>query len=391
MCGMPDHPSLSEPFGGPPRLTAVAKMPRNAPCWCGQGQKWKKCHSNRELQPPMNIFEGEADLKKRGKKGYCSHSLDGADCSDKIANAHSVQRKGGLAAIAEGNSQVLGIKPTMRATIDHDGNPPPTEMGIGNASVFPGFCEKHDGAIFKAIEGTNIELTAGEALLFAYRAIARERFAKAVQVAHVQVQRQADRGQPLSVQEAIQNYLHQFEAGARRGLQELDLSLDTYRRHVEAKDTSNLHHRAYRFDSVLPIVGCGGYMPEIAVDGTRLQKLGRATTPEQLTLTVTSYAGQTVAVFGWLGSADSAIGSYLDAFEVVPDSDKADALIQIAFEQMENIFLRISWWNNLPKTQRNDLIQRIRKGTGLSPHLPGYYRRTEPLLVSTALIERSQS
>ena len=367
-------------------------MGRNEPCWCGQGVKWKKCHAGREHQPSFNVFDVEDDARKRGRKGYCSQSFIGDGCSDKIVRSHTVQRNGGLSSIAEGKSRVLSVKTNLRAMIDHNGNPPPVEIGIGDASVFPGFCATHDDAIFKPIEGKNIGLTANEALLFAYRAIAYERFTKAIQVANAPIQRQMDRGQPLHIQEAIQVRCHLTEAGARRGLTEVEALLANYRERIERGQTGGFHYRAYRFNTTLPLVGCGGYMPEIAIDGTRLQHLARGTTAlEQLTLTITSYAGMSVAMFAWIGPGDGPCGTYLDAFDKLPDPDKPDALVQIAFEQLENIFLRKSWWEGLPAAQRADLTRRIRSGVGLSVRAPGYYKRNVPLLAKATLVEQAKA
>jgi hypothetical protein len=302
---MPPHSSLTAPYIEPEPPIARAVMPRNSLCWCGQGIKWKNCHRDRELQIQMSAFDVEADVRKRGKKGYCSHSFDGEGCSSGIVKSHTVQRNGGLAAIAEGKSRVLSVKPNLKAMIEHYGNPPPKEIGIGDASVFPGFCGVRDDAVFKLIEGKTINLRAREALLFGYRAIAYERFTKAIQVANAPIQRQMDRGMPLERQQTIQRWCHLIEAGARRGLNEIEARLADYRRHVDNNDLSDVRFRAYRFDTVLPLVGCGGFMPELAVDGTQLQRLGRGTEAlEQLTVTITSYAGQSVGMFAWIGPAD---------------------------------------------------------------------------------------
>src|SRR4051812_24090261 len=129
------HPSLSAPYSGPEKPRAQDTMPPNAPCWCGSGAKWKKCHRDRQLQLPLNVFEVETDLRKRGQKGYCSHSFEGGGCGSGIIKSHTIQRRGGLAAIAEGKSRVLSVKPSLKAMIDRHGNPSPKEIGIGDASV----------------------------------------------------------------------------------------------------------------------------------------------------------------------------------------------------------------------------------------------------------------
>lgn len=387
------HPSLLAHYSGPPAPVARSTMGRNERCWCGSGDKWKKCHAGREAMEPISIFEVEADWRRRAQRGHCSHAPDGSGCASGIVKSHTVQRRGGLAAIAEGQSRVITVKPqSMRAMIDHDGRPPPVEIGIGNASVFPGFCGRHDECLFKPVEGRDVAMTADEALLFGYRAMAYERFTKNVQIESTKVQRQMDRGMPLDMQEAIQTRCHITEAGAKRALDQLDNLLEGYRSRIDGAMVGGFHHRAYRFDALLPLVACGAFMPELAVDGTRLQHLARGTAAhEQLTLTITSYAGCTVAVFGWLGSSNGPSATYVAAFESLPDADKADAIVQIAFEQLENIFLRPSWWKDLPEKQRADLGERIHAGAATNPRTPGAYHPARPSLAVAGIAERTWS
>ena len=390
---MPKHPSLLASYSGPPAPVARATMGRNEPCWCGSGDKWKKCHLGREAMKPFSPFEVEADWRRRGQKGYCSHSLDGTGCANGIVKSHTVQRRGGLSEIAEGKSVVITVKPqSMRAMIDHDGRPPPVEIGIGKASVFPGFCGHHDSAIFKPIEGEDVPLDADDALLFAYRAIAYERFTKAVHVENTKVQRQMDRGQPLPIQQAIQRQCHIILAGANRSLVQIDATMDEYRARLDGGSRVGFHHRAYRFDGLLPLVAAGGFMPELAIDGTLLQRVARGTAAfEQLTLTISSYAGRSVAVFGWIGPDDGASATYVDAFDAMPDADKADTIVQMAFEQLENIYLRSSWWKGLTTSQRAHLGDRIHAGIASNSRTPGTYRTNQPPLATAGIVESTRS
>ena len=181
-------------------------------------------------------------------------------------------------------------------------------------------------------------------------------------------------------------------AGARKGLLEVDGQLAEYRRRVRENDTTRFNYRSYQFDNVLPLVACGGSMPEIALDGTLLQVISRGTVPpEQITLAITSYSGKTVAMFGWVGPADGVCSAYLDCFDKVADCAKADAIVQIAFEQLENIYLKISWWDSLSSNQREDLTRRIRSGVGLNVRPPGYYTSEGPFLAEAKLIQRQSS
>lgn len=126
-------------------------MPPYEPCWCGSRKKFKFCHSKREAAPRINVFEVEALMRDQADQGYCSHpEASAASCEGGIIRAHTVQRRGGLAAIAEAG-HVLTLKPTMKGMIDHEGRPPPRAIGVGKASVFPGFCNRHDSDLFKPI------------------------------------------------------------------------------------------------------------------------------------------------------------------------------------------------------------------------------------------------
>ena len=104
------HASLHAPFVPPADLRPQKTMQRNDPCWCGSGKKWKKCHRDRESQQPVELGERLSRLYREFQKGYCSHpQARSEDCGHRIIRAHTVQLRGGLAAIAE-NGHVISAK-----------------------------------------------------------------------------------------------------------------------------------------------------------------------------------------------------------------------------------------------------------------------------------------
>jgi SEC-C motif len=44
------------------------KLGRNEPCWCGSGKKYKKCHLDRENQPPVHPWEVDAFIRARNMR-----------------------------------------------------------------------------------------------------------------------------------------------------------------------------------------------------------------------------------------------------------------------------------------------------------------------------------
>lgn len=298
------------------------------------------------------------------RDGYCSHPDPSTDpCSATIAKAHTVQKRGGLAAIAEAG-HVLTVKPSMKEMIETDGNPQPRKVGVNNASVFPGFCGKHDTVLFKPIEGKTLSLTKDTAFLFSYRAIAYERFAKEVQFRSTDIQREADCGHPFWKQAMIQIHLATVIAGIKIGMRDMDLWKGQFDERLLSGARDDFHFVAVRFDQVLPVVACGAFHPEFDLQGKPLQQLGRDGVEfDHITLTVTAFEAQTIVVFGWIGSDDGPAKSLAESFAAVEDTRKADALVRLLFIHTDNIFFRPSWWASLPEAERQVLNEMTRSGT----------------------------
>lgn len=359
-----EHPSLSAPALKTDLVTPRRTMARNELCWCRSGLKYKKCHRDRERQAPVNIFEVETRLIAHLRDGYCSHPDPASDpCSASIAKSHTIQKKGGIAAIAEAG-HVLTVKPTMKNMIESEGNPSPRKIGVNNASVFPGFCGKHDTTLFKPIEGKTLPLNRDTAFLFSYRAIAYERFAKEAQFKGIAAQRQMDRGHSFFHQSMIQTHLSVFAAGVEIGRRDMDRWKMQFDERLLSGALHDFHFLAVRFDSVLPIVASGAFHPEFDVLGNPLQKLGREGADlDHITLNVTAFEGQTVMVLGWIGNHNEPAKAFADSFVAIADDRKANVLVRLLFVQTDNLFLRPSWWEALPLAQKAAFRKMVLSGS----------------------------
>lgn len=359
---MSPHPSLSAPPFKVEPIKPVPTMGPYVPCWCGSGRKYKWCHFRRDLQAPVNIFQVEQKMLEDLQAGYCSHPDPSADpCSSTIIKSHTVQKNGGLSAIAE-SGHVLTVKPTMKAMIDSEGTPGPRSIGVNKASVFPGFCGKHDDELFKPIESKSVSLNKDTAFLFAYRAMAYELFAKIAQLKGSETQREMDKGQPFAIQAAIQVHMAGVIAGIKLGLRDMEGWKAQFDQRLLSGERGDFHYLAVRFAEVLPIVACSAFHPEYDLKGQPLQRLGRDADFDHIALTVTAFEGQTLAVFGWIGdnsTAQALAASFVD----VEDDRKADALIRLLFVHSDNLFLRPSWWNGLPGSVHDGFNHMTQSGT----------------------------
>lgn len=356
-------------------------MGRNEPCWCGSGEKWKRCHRDRHLQEPSPIGKLVQEMQAIHKRGVCLH-VDAKlnACGDQPIRAHTVQRRGGLAAIAE-DGHVISAKRGFERIFKNEGEIVPDRIGVAHASTFMGFCGFHDNSLFEPIEQANFALDEKAAFLLAYRAIAYEFLTKRQALDAISVKRKMDRGQDFETQISIQQYLHLYKEGLMRGMQDLSYWKRMYDDGLASGSYSGIKHYAIRFSGVLPFVCCGSFMPEVSFDGKQLQILTRATTDlDHVCVNISSMNGQTFVVFAWLDRPNGPAEDFVRSFSALPDASKANMCLHLACEQLENTYFRPSWWNSIGNESQQNLIERMRSGISLA------YARTRNAFVGVRRI-----
>ena len=334
-------------------------MQRNELCWCGSGKKWKRCHRDRESQQPIKFGQRLHGMYGEFQKGYCSYPEASPETCGRIVRAHTVQRRGGLHAISE-NGHVLSAK-TGFQNLFRSGVFSPSEVGVRSASTFMGFCDTHDNSMFKSVETVPVELT--PEFLLGFRAISYELFQKKAALRSISITRESDRGRPFEDQCAIQQHLHMFEEGTKRGVADLEGWKRHYDKIFITRQFAEYHCVGVSYSSVLPMVGCGAFMPEYDFAGNPLQKISRGDAPhEEVDLNLTVLNGRSVLVIGWAVPPNGPAASFGRSFGDVPDDQKADVAIQLAAEHIENIYMRPSWWRDLTEHRKNRLIERMHSG-----------------------------
>jgi hypothetical protein len=362
---MSKHPSLDAPFLMPPPLSPKERMPVNDPCWCGSGIKWKKCHRDRENQQPIPAGKSMDDLLQTMTKGYCLHPDASREaCGAKIIKAHTVQRNGGLADIAE-NGHVISFKRGFEDIYKNQGKIVPREIGIRHASTFMGFCSTHDHALFAPVEKAPISIDAQSAFLLSYRAVCYEYFQKDVALRCGDIYRQMDRGQPFHIQAAMQDFSHMHLEGVRRGFDEMKACKAAYDQMYRSGNLTDFSFYAARFSTAFPIVACGGFMPEFDVTSKPLQKISRGTSPlETVFVNLTVVGGKSLLVLGHLHSSSGPADQFVRSFADLPKDARANTAFHVPIEYMENTYLRPSWWYGRPSTEQDHIIHRVRTLTG---------------------------
>lgn len=347
-------------------LLAAVKEPLNAygPCWCESGKKWKFCHKGREKRARLPFGKVNAERQKYYSTGPCQHpDASATTCSSSASiQSHTIQRRGGLAAIAE-SGHVCSTKKAFADLEKRRGQVDMEKIGIGQASTFPGFCSRHDTELFRPVEQANSTLNAYSGFLLSLRAVTYEMATKDAQLrSHVASKEFIDFGRPFEQQAMLQNFLSLHQVGIEQGLKDITLLKALYDEAFKSQDFSKFSCYGILFDKVLPFAAAGAFMPEFDFVGAQLQQIQVGQPVSQIALNITQLGDNTCVVFGWFGGPDCAAARLVDSFKAIPDQDKVNALLVLAIEHLENFFCTPSWWAGLTPEVSATLHKKIAGG-----------------------------
>lgn len=361
------------------RPVAPAKLPgRNQPCWCGSKQKYKKCRLDRDTQPQADIFGFTKRADKARKRGSCLYPVFDGPCGKPAISSHTVQKRGGLAAIAE-NGHVLTTMVGFIDLVKTGARPTPQRVGIKEASTFPGFCASHDSGTFSLIEQEDAAVSFQSAFLFYYRALCLELVRKRHALQTTEKLLGMDAGLPIDRQVHMQSIVSSATTGLRLGISELE----KYKLEADANLLQQrweaIRYCFVQFDSVLPIVTAFAIQQEYDWQGSRLQYLGNLThILDVVSISITSYNGASWAIFAWpeaSGTADRFVSSFLS----IDPSQMAERLVAACFDLAENNYIDPRWWRGISQASRDALSGQIMSGVEDLHSAEGMQKRAELL------------
>ena len=300
-------------------------------------------------------------------KGYCSHpEAEPGTCGGRVIRAHTVQRSGGMAAIAE-DGHVMSLRAGFERFRHNRGHFILPKIGVNRASTFLGFCRRHDSEMFRPVENGAVVLTNETAFLLSFRALAFERLQKEAALRNVKVQRDLDKGKPFLVQCKTQHDINMSAEGTKRALADLNRLKREYDQSFMKGDFVNYRFYGVAFAEALPVVACGAFYPEFDFSGRPLQRIAYGPAPfELITFNLTTINGRGVAMLGWIDGDAGPAATFSNSFAAVPPREKANASLRLAFEYLENTFLRPSWWQSLGELKRNVILHHAISGIGES-------------------------
>ena len=328
---------------------------RNAPCWCGSGKKFKKCHSGRDSQPKGNPWAAVDENRKAfSKKKCCARDVGLGSCDGDVIKAHTVSRGPNLAKIAK-DGHVLQYAASIPDMNKNGGKLSVKKIGIKDASVFNGFCSKHDRELFSCIENEAFIGRPDQCLTMAYRTMSRELYGKDAGAHLRETLRGADKGFEPFKQLIVQKMLDAVDIGNEAARREQKVTHDALTTALVDARFDILSSVVFEFAAPLPFMFAGAWSPITDLDGRKLQEGYVDEHLEQIF--VSSFAGESSAMVcvSWRDN-DSAPGHVIaKQLMALPDDQRASACLQLVVKHVENVFFNPDWFQALSDKQRKQL------------------------------------
>jgi hypothetical protein len=304
---------------------------RNAPCWCGSGKKYKKCHLHRDWDEPIHPWQVDKEFKRvLGKRQCLAPRPWRPNCSSQISKAHTVPRSGSLARIAS-DGHVYSFPMHFQELVKRGGINGPQLVGINRASTFTGFCSEHDRSIFSPLETVEFIATPEQCFLLCYRAFSREIFIKEAMACTIEFTRSMDSGLSVEQQYFIQTMASATDIGYSVAIEDSKVLKSACDNILITRSFKDVRAYVIQLKEAPPIMCSGGFYPERDFEGRKMQDLLDFSRVPHL-LTVTSFHGGRHGVIAlcWLHDADATCVPFVESLHRIGDTAVADALTGVS-------------------------------------------------------------
>jgi hypothetical protein len=301
----------------------------------------------------MGAIEDELGRYFRGKK--CMHPLASSGTCGRVIAAHTIQRAGALTRVLDQTGHSLSFYPPTKTRLRE-----PQKVGVRSASTFGGFCDRHDGPTFAAVETVPFLGTPEQCFLLAYRAECHELYQKKASFAsHSTLRQKIDRGRSPETQRLIHEYQREMQDNVGFGLSESQ-------RHKELMDRELLSATfdAYKtvfvtFRGATCVVCSGASTPDRTLSGRSIaERSYSAHVPRLYVSTVPHVTGGCVTLT-WRRD-ESEIGVFTDDLRSQRLGRLPGLIVQYIFAHIENVFFSEGWWYLLTEDERARVADLVR-------------------------------
>lgn len=346
---------------------------RNSLCWCGSGKKYKKCHLDRENQDRDTIWPAAEENRRAFSRKICFAKNTGlGECEGKIIKAHSVSRGPNLSKIAD-DGHVMRYNADIAQLMKTKGNIYAEKVGIKDASIFYGYCQKHDREIFSNIENEEFIGRPDQCLTAYYRTLSRELYGKDSGAHLRETARVGDKGLSPFDQFMFQQILDDIHTGNEAARRELKATHDILTGALSGNAFQTVESLLCEFENTLPFAFSGAWSPFTDIHGHELQYGYSDTNLEQVCFTSHATSQGTVICISWKKKNSSPGEAIANQIMAIPNDMKASIILQFVIKHVENIFFNPRWFTSLSSPCRLQLDKLAKDGVdyrGSVPEVP---------------------
>lgn len=227
-------------------------------------------------------------------------------------------------------------------------------LGIGNTSVFNGFCAKHDKALFSPIEDQPFTCTQQQLFTHAYRAIAKECYLKRKQAdspfLSIEVFKEIH-GLPNELDLQFSDDALLSQAASLRGAEEIERTKAEMDKYLVDSHWWRVMTTVIPFAKPPTVVCNFVYSPDHDFDGAYLQDFENWNADlSQLMVTIIPTPIGGFALLSHLDTANAAPRRLIES--LTTRADLSSSLLWLVFCQTENFAISPTWYQSLTGPQK---------------------------------------
>lgn len=218
--------------------------------------------------------------------------------------------------------------------------------------------------MFRPIETQKWYPSKENAFLFSFRAVCYEYYAKLAAEETGKWQKTwIDRGKDFDTQIVSQQFNEDYLHGVRLGIRDGVEWKSCYDTMYKSNDYAKYRFLSIEFRPALPLVSCGGAHIERDFNGRLLQNIASlAPYYEHITLNIMALEDASIVILGWAGEPNGPSFDFVESLLAQPPRRLSHAIMRLAFESVENTFLRPGWWQNLSAATQSAICERALRG-----------------------------
>lgn len=274
-------------------------------------------------------------------------------CAGETISSHSIARQALLKKIAEkGEVYVWEQNPAKmyyRNGSGCDAGIELTKWGIKKASVFPGFCKKHDDLLFNRIDSPIDSFDKEVLLQMHYRAISYEYFHKKNCIKFLE----------YALDNSVYNpEFDQYISNCKLGLSDLELEKSACETAYGVKNANDcVKAVVYSFDTDVPVMCVSSLTPCYTVDGHSFYESMAVEHAPSIGLTLGMDANDHAFWALTYTRYDEYVKKYLDNLDLYRNKRLLDIAVLVSLHYSQNACCCPSWFDRLQKWQKKCIVR----------------------------------